>query len=513
MHKMKVAATLIAIYLLAFSVRAADSPKPAADAVKTSNLARAASAVTLPGSNLIQNCGFEQGQAARDGTLKPYGWTVRVTGRQANDSGKPRTWPGTDVPEITVSKDAARSGKYGLLMEESQIEPRQICELQMDLPDVQKSDTYQFSACVRTVPGKMARAHIDVYGEKYGPTETSYRYFVDSEWRRISFNFRFRKHVPKLPADKPGAVTAYLRLVGWTGTGAVMWDDVECYRVNELPRHDPDPLAKQGREFFARPSPTEAGKIVVELPTLHELGLQWPIRGDFNLNGKVAVQYREAGSDKWQHALPMHRMMWEWCNRVYRVTDWVTPNAYAGSVLNLKPDTEYELKLSLADPDGGSVERTVKTRTKAEPREFSGGRKLHVYPPDHKGEKLSPSFAGLRPAYAEAQPGDIILVHAGLYTVSESERMTVSQRENYNEEYGPAHYLLNKAGAPDRPIIIRGAGDGEAVFEGDGKGMIFCARKADYTWLENITLKSAKRLALFDYGLGIVVRKCKFIDA
>ena len=50
-------------------------------------------------------------------------------------------------------------------------------------------------------------------------------------------------------------------------------------------------------------------------------------------------------------------------------------------------------------------------------------------------------------AYEKARPGDVILLHAGVYQ-------------------GP--FELNKSGEPGRPIVFRGAGDGEAVLEGDG---------------------------------------------
>ena len=32
--------------------------------------------------------------------------------------------------------------------------------------------------------------------------------------------------------------------------------------------------------------------------------------------------------------------------------DIITPNMFAGSVLNLDPDTRYEVKFSISDPDG-----------------------------------------------------------------------------------------------------------------------------------------------------------------
>jgi hypothetical protein len=84
----------------------------------------------------------------------------------------------------------------------------------------------------------------------------------------------------------------------------------------------------------------------------------------------------------------------------------------------------------MTDPDGvtGQAEQTVKVRTQTEPQPYTGGRTLHIYPPDHKGERIEPSFTGILQAYygagmgdwsvvweRRAQPGDTLLVHAGLY--------------------------------------------------------------------------------------------------
>ena len=42
-----------------------------------------------------------------------------------------------------------------------------------------------------------------------------------------------------------------------------------------------------------RENSTQAGKLVVEHPTLLNLGFEWPIRGDENRNATVTVQFRE----------------------------------------------------------------------------------------------------------------------------------------------------------------------------------------------------------------------------
>ena len=41
---------------------------------------------------------------------------------------------------------------------------------------------------------------------------------------------------------------------------------------------------------------TQAGRFVVEHPTLRNLGFEWQIQGDINRNAKVAVEYRRVQS-------------------------------------------------------------------------------------------------------------------------------------------------------------------------------------------------------------------------
>src|SRR6185436_11766200 len=132
-----------------------------------------------------------------------------------------------------------------------------------------------------------------------------------------------------------------------------------------------------------------AGRFVVEPPTLICLGFDWEISGDDNRNASVEVVYRRTGAADWKPALPLLRIGGE---RVFRETehlDYVVPNRFAGSILDLDPDTEYEVRLTMKDADGvaGTAVQTAKVRTRGEPKAAAGGRFLHVYPTDWKGEK------------------------------------------------------------------------------------------------------------------------------
>ena len=172
-----------------------------------------------------------------------------------------------------------------------------------------------------------------------------------------------------------------------------------------------------------------AGELVVDPPTLINLGFEWLIAGDDNRNAKVEVAYRKKGETAWKTAMPLLRLQHE---RVYQgegVFNVEMPNMFAGSIFDLQEDTTYDVRLTLSDPDGGAAARTLTVRTRAEPKPASGGRIYHVYPRDWKGAKEPGSFNDLMCAYntycgggdtvtasrPRVKAGDIILVHAVTY--------------------------------------------------------------------------------------------------
>ena len=208
---------------------------------------------------------------------------------------------------------------------------------------------------------------------------------------------------------------------------------------------------------------TIAEGFVVEHPTLLNLGFEWSIRGDANRNASVAAQFRVVGDLQWREALPLVRMGGEKVYRRRENLDYTVPDGFAGSILNVEPGTEYECRFQLTDPDGASGEttRTVRVRTRSEPQPFEAGRKLHVYPPDYSGPREEPSFTSLLQAYygsglgdwsvvweRRAQPGDTILMHAGLYK---------SERLNYVDPMMTpfdGSMSLTLKGTVDKPITI-----------------------------------------------------------
>src|SRR5687767_14086532 len=86
---------------------------------------------------------------------------------------------------------------------------------------------------------------------------------------------------------------------------------------------------------------------IVEPATLTNLGFEWHISGDSNRNAKVEVVYRKSGTTKWEKALPLLRAGGEKVIRKTEFLDYTVPPFFAGSILDLDPDTEYECRFTM----------------------------------------------------------------------------------------------------------------------------------------------------------------------
>ena len=278
--------------------------------------------------------------------------------------------------------------------------------------------------------------------------------------------------------------------------------------------------------FLQAQNSTKPGRFLVEHPTLLNLGFEWAIEGDANRNATVEVRFRKTGSTAWRPALPLLRIGGEHVYRDRESMTYTVPQGFAGSILNLEPATSYECEFTLLDPDGvtGQSQQRVTVSTRAEPKSYSGGRILHVYPADHEGPRQEPNFIGLKAAYygegrgdwtpvrmKKAQPGDTILVHAGLYR---------PERFNYVDPLSApftGSWSMTLKGTAEKPITIKGAGDGEAIFDGAGSHKLFDVMATAHHIFEGLTFRNTE-VALFAGekevmgAANLTVRNCRFED-
>jgi hypothetical protein len=170
---------------------------------------------------------------------------------------------------------------------------------------------------------------------------------------------------------------------------------------------------------------TTPGAITVPHPTLRNLTVEWAIEGDDDLDGTVAVRYRETGAESWRQGTPLVRVP------AGTVEGFSWANRHSGSVFDLEPDTEYEVELYLSDPDGGCAVEVVTARTRPVPAPMAGAPVIPVDPG---------TFAA---AAADAAPGDILELEDGTY----------------------APFSFDADGAPGQPIVIRGGAG--AIIDGE----------------------------------------------
>jgi hypothetical protein len=175
-----------------------------------------------------------------------------------------------------------------------------------------------------------------------------------------------------------------------------------------------------GNNTQPQPEPTSTGYDNATIrfieSTFHSIGIEWDIQGDANHDAWATIHYRKKGETQWNLAMDLFRIdYFGWR------TDTTADRAYnmlAGSIFFLTPNTTYEIILKHYHPDNGIINVLREISTKKLP-DSTGYRELHVIPPD--GEKpdgdgsITTPFNGIEIAKDNAQPGDILQLHAGSY--------------------------------------------------------------------------------------------------
>lgn len=282
------------------------------------------------------------------------------------------------------------------------------------------------------------------------------------------------------------------------------------------------------------------GELIQERPTLICLGFEWRVSGDNNKNASVGVEYRKAGNDAWKPYVGLYRTGGGGAKRGYALghkqvknkqqpPKYQIPKAFCGSIMDLEPGTEYQVRMTMSDPDGveGEAVRVVKQKTRPEPMPFEGGEVRHVYPEKYEGEKEENYYLSIMHAVNghhpwcdcfqtvhpnPAPPGTIIKVHGGTYKAS---------RGSYRQSIGSGSlwqhgtHVLVADGEPGKPIAIVAAGDGEVIFDADGADNLFNVMGADYLYFEGLTIKNTR--VAFHGGFqgvigckGLTVKNCTF---
>jgi len=155
-----------------------------------------------------------------------------------------------------------------------------------------------------------------------------------------------------------------------------------------------------------------------------------PYDGDENANATATVAFRKVGAGAWTEGHPLVR---------------IRGSRFAGSIFGVKPKSEYEVRVTVTDPDGaGPAELMARTRTRIESFPVGSGRHMYVSPggDDASAGTETEPFRTIQHAVDEAKPGDHIVARPGVYR--ESVRIRTSGK--------PDDYLLVR-GLPGAKIV------------------------------------------------------------
>ena len=217
------------------------------------------------------------------------------------------------------------------------------------------------------------------------------------------------------------------------------------------------PAATVVAPIFPKPavassSPIHVGKLLLDGATTETLSLFLPLLGgDTDDDSTVVVEYREAGRGPWRQALDLFK---------HHKAE-VAP--YAGMIFGLKPDTRYDVRITVLDPDGveGEAQQTVTMRTRALPP---------VIRADSGNTVAVSNTAELKAAIDKAQPGQVILLAPGTYA-------------------GMIR-IYRKKGTRTAPITLRGADDFKSVISG-GEEQALIIEESDYIHIERLHITGA----------------------
>jgi hypothetical protein len=171
-----------------------------------------------------------------------------------------------------------------------------------------------------------------------------------------------------------------------------------------------------------QPSSSDPGARIAPGParlssTFNSVGIEVPFQADMNHNATAGLSFRRVGESAWRNGLPL----------------WPTYDpsgaAFYGSVLLLEPGTQYDILVTIADPDGvdGNSVQAVGIATRAEtipPPETLIPTHFVRAAGDDAADGRSPASAWrtLEKAMRSAPSGAVVQVGPGYFLKPSSER-------------------------------------------------------------------------------------------
>ena len=144
--------------------------------------------------------------------------------------------------------------------------------------------------------------------------------------------------------------------------------------------------------------------------TFHHISIHCNITDDVDLDSEMDVQFRPKNIGTY---MPGAMSMRAHPGLIIDGSAF-SMDFHAASAMFLAPDTEYDIKITLTDPDGGGVVTDIVVSTKAIPGIGSNVKYVSPGTGGGSGTVASP-YLGLQSAASSASPGDHFIVAAGTY--------------------------------------------------------------------------------------------------
>ena len=181
----------------------------------------------------------------------------------------------------------------------------------------------------------------------------------------------------------------------------------------------------------ATPNASDAAELA-EAPrqlhaTIHSIGTEWDLDGDADHDAFGAIGVRAQGTERWLGSLPLVRIDYQFDPNLNghdlpgnEPRDW---NMLAGSALFLEPGVTYDVRVMVADPDGGFAVHDESITMRDEPVVPDDAPRRYVVPGNGGGSGTEDDpFRGIDAADAAAMPGDVFVLGPGQYGIGNFDR-------------------------------------------------------------------------------------------
>lgn len=184
--------------------------------------------------------------------------------------------------------------------------------------------------------------------------------------------------------------------------------------------------------------------------TPEQISLWLPITGTLEQTATATCRYRVQGSSTWTDGHPLYRPRPEFCETPTTTEGGAILDGFAWPIIGLAPGTTYEVEVTVTAAAGTGV-RTLTHTTRSLPAAAGAAN------------KTANSAATITSQIATLNPGDVLEIAAGTYTVSPS---------------------ISRNGTSSQPIYIRGASRTGTVIQGG-----FVLQNCSWIVFENMTIQ------------------------